>query len=77
VYALTELMDRNPFALLWELLRSGMGLAIIYIQQDWFGAAGYSSLITYILSGYFLLSLFVTAWFVYRHWKEDSVVYSL
>jgi alkylglycerol monooxygenase len=77
VYALTELMDRNPYALFWEFIRSGMGFTILYIQQDWFGAGTYSWIITYILTGYFILSLFVTAWFVYKHWKEDAVVYSL
>lgn len=74
VYALTELMDRNPWALFWEIVRSGLGLAFLWRQSDWFGATTYLSTIQYILGAYFILSIMVTGWFVYRHWKEDAVV---
>ena len=77
VYALTELMDRNPYAPVWELLRAGMGVGFIYWQRDWFGADTYHQSVSYILVAYFLVSVVVTAWFAFRHWKEDAVVYSL
>jgi hypothetical protein len=74
VYALTELMDRNPFAIVWELLRSSMGLFFLYQQEDWFGATKYLSLTRYILGSYFILSIMVTAWFVLKHYREDGRV---
>jgi sterol desaturase/sphingolipid hydroxylase (fatty acid hydroxylase superfamily) len=77
VYSLTELMDRNPYAIGWELLRSGMGIGILVMQRDWFGASGYTSIVSYVLAAYFILSILVTGWFVNRHYKEDAVVYSL
>jgi sterol desaturase/sphingolipid hydroxylase (fatty acid hydroxylase superfamily) len=73
VYALTELMDRNPYALFWEGLRSGLGLGFLINQQDWFGGSTYLSTLGYILGTYFILSILVTAYFVMRHWKEDRM----
>jgi sterol desaturase/sphingolipid hydroxylase (fatty acid hydroxylase superfamily) len=51
VYAYTELMDKNPYAVLWELIKSVTGIYIIYSQQDWFGASRYFSGLQYLLTG--------------------------
>ncbi|MEO7924462.1 MAG: sterol desaturase family protein [Chitinophagaceae bacterium] len=72
VYALTDLMDRNASAIVFEALRSGAGLYFLYSQNDWFGASVYTSSIKYILGAYFILSLFVSAWFVMKHKREDT-----
>lgn len=72
VYALTDLMDRSPYAIAWEILRGGLGLWFIYQQQDWFGASQYLSSASYILAGYFILSIIVTTVFVIQHKREDS-----
>ena len=74
VYALTELMDRNPWAIFWEAARSGLGLAFLLRQNDWFGSNTYLSPAIYILGSYFLLSITVTGWFVLKHKKEDVLV---
>ncbi len=71
VYALTELMDRNQYSIVWEALRSGLGFYFLYVQGDWFGASDYSSSVTYILGAYFILSIVVTGWFVMKHRRED------
>jgi len=71
VYATTELMDRNPYAIGWEILRSGLGIAFLVYQNDWFGASQYLHSIKYILGSYFIISVVVAAWFVYKHSKED------
>jgi alkylglycerol monooxygenase len=63
VYALTELMDRNPWAIFWEALRGGLGLAFLWQQDDWFGASTWVSSIRIILGSYFILSILVTAFF--------------
>ncbi len=74
VYALTDLMDRNASAVGWELLRSGLGLAFLYQQDDWFGAEIYFSFTNYILGAYFIASIATTGWFVIKHRKEDQGV---
>jgi alkylglycerol monooxygenase len=73
VYALTELMDRNRYAILWEALRCGLGLFFIYDQQDWFGASYYLSITQYLLTGYFIISLLVSFWFWQKHKNEDAI----
>ena len=74
VYALTELMDRNPWALFWETARCGLGLAFLVQQNDWFGSSVYFSPIMYALGAYFIFSFLVTGWFVVKHKKEDALV---
>ncbi len=71
VYALTELMDRNQYAIIWEAFRCGLGLYFLYTQNDWFGAGSYLATAKYIAGAYFLLSLIVTGWFTIKHYKED------
>lgn len=72
VYAFTELMDRNPYSIGWELAKNIFGIAIIYRQGDWFGASDTIPYINYILIAYFIIATIVTGWFVYVHRKEDS-----
>lgn len=71
VYALTELMDRNRYAAVWELLRCGMGIYLLFSQEDWFGASQWLSSVQYILAGYFIVSALVSAWFAVKHYRED------
>jgi alkylglycerol monooxygenase len=72
VYALTDLMDGNRYAIVWEILRSGMGFTFLYIQYDWFGADTYSPLIKFFVAGYFLVSILVTGWFAFKHKRADE-----
>ncbi len=71
VYALTELMDRSPYAIIWEAIKNIFGIAIIYKQSDWFGASTTVSDINYLLISYFILATIITGWFVYLHREED------
>jgi sterol desaturase/sphingolipid hydroxylase (fatty acid hydroxylase superfamily) len=71
VYAYTELMDRSAAAIVWEALKNGYGLAVIYYQHDWFGASAFFPGINTVLISWFTLSMAVTVWFVYRHRGED------
>lgn len=72
IYALTELMDRNRYAIIWEAIRCGLGLWFLYEQGDWFGASHWLPAAKYILGGYLLLSLAVSTMFAIRHYKEDG-----
>ncbi|MEJ8816415.1 sterol desaturase family protein [Lacibacter sp. H407] len=74
VYAYTDLMDRNKYAIVWEIIKNSFGIAIILQTGDWFGAAALSPVLKYIIGAYFLLSTIVTLWFVMKHAKEDQQV---
>ena len=63
VYALTDLMDRNRFAILWEIIRSLFGILILIQQGDWFGMSNYVAIAKYVVGGYFILSIIITGWF--------------
>jgi hypothetical protein len=66
VYALSELMDNNKFALGWEFLKCTVAFVIISYSGDWFGVSIYSLYINYFLLAYFILSLLVTSWFSFN-----------
>jgi hypothetical protein len=70
VYALTDLMDKNRSAIIWEIIRSGLGIYFIYTQKDWFGATSTLAGIQYAIAGYFIISIFVTSLLVYGHLRE-------
>lgn len=63
VYALTELMDRNPYAWVWEILKCCMGIGIIYTLGDWYGISQYSSYFNFIFVAYFIVSAFASIYF--------------
>jgi hypothetical protein len=70
-------MDRNPGAMIWEIIRSGLGLYFLYQQQDWFGAGFWLASVHYIMAGYFALSLFITLYFSLKHKKEDAAIMAI
>ncbi|HLP37246.1 sterol desaturase family protein [Lacibacter sp.] len=74
VYAYTDLMDRNKYAIVWEIIKNSLGIAIILQTGDWFGVAALSPVLKYMIGAYFLLSTIVTLWFVMKHAKEDQQV---
>ena len=71
VYAYTELMDRSVFAIFWELIKNSLGIVIIYIQGDWFGASEFIPGMSIALIAYFIVATLISGWFVYIHYKED------
>ena len=71
IYALTELMDRNPYALIWEGVKNAFGYYLLTLSGDWFGASKFVQDINYVMTFYFLTSFAVTIYFVLRHYRED------
>ena len=65
VYAFAELMDRNRYAFIWEILKAAAGIGIIYYTGDWFGISTMHSLFKYFLFSYFIISVAVSCWFCY------------
>ena len=72
VNAYTELMNRNIYSILFELIKNGFGFYIVYSTNDWFKASILFPNINFYLIGYFILSTFITTCFVIKHFKEDN-----
>ncbi|MEO6316686.1 MAG: sterol desaturase family protein [Chitinophagaceae bacterium] len=66
VYALTDLMDGNRYAITWELAKAALGIGILYKTGDWFGTAAYAGFIKYAVLVYLVVSLMVTGWFTIK-----------
>ena len=72
VYALTELMDGNKYAFVWEIFKTLFGLCILYFIGDWFGASKHIAQLNSILVVYFVVSLFVTIRLNFNHQQVAS-----
>ena len=72
VYAFTELMDRNKYAIVWEILKAVLGIYIIISLGDWFGFNKFYPGIGSILIAYFLLSIAVSAWLTFSTNNETG-----
>ncbi|WP_018629988.1 sterol desaturase family protein [Niabella aurantiaca] len=60
VYALAELMDGNAHAWIWEALKAGCGLGILYHYGDWFLLKNSFSAGWLFVLSYLLLSVAIT-----------------
>lgn len=71
VWAYTELMDKNPYSVIYEGLKNALGLAFILYTGDWFGISKtLYGWVIYLIIGYFIVSTLVTAWFVKNEAKS-------
>ena len=60
IYAYTELMDRNPKAVWWDVLKAVVGFSSIYYCGDWFGIG---QIYTIMVALYFMVSIALTYYF--------------
>jgi len=65
VYSSTELLDRNPYAIFWELLKNLFAMALIIMIGDWFGMNSFSPILNKVVIAYLILSTVVTAYFCF------------
>jgi alkylglycerol monooxygenase len=63
VFAFTELMDRNPNAWAWELLKSAYALYFVFTTGDWFGLNSFIPGSIYLFLLYLLVSSILSIWF--------------
>jgi alkylglycerol monooxygenase len=70
VYAYTELLDKNPFAWVWESIKNAVGIYILLQQGDWFGLGNYVPGVQTFLFAYFILATAITYWLT-RQVKKD------
>jgi alkylglycerol monooxygenase len=71
VYAYTELLDKNRFAWIWELLKNLLGIYVIIQFGDWFGLSKYIPAVKIILFSYFVLSTGITFWLVQQQFRKS------
>lgn len=71
VYSYTTLMDRDPNALWLELIKSLIGLGIIFSIGEWFHLNSIIPFGTAFIAAYQVISVLVVGWFVYNEigWK--------
>ena len=69
VYAYTELMDRNPNAWAWEVLKAVYAMYFVMTSGDWFGLNKFLPGSVYIFVGYLVVSAVFSIWFSLR--KEN------
>lgn len=67
VYAFTELMDGNPNAWGWELLKLVIGFYLLISTNGWFGLGSIVAVMPYIIGAYLLLSFVLTIYFKKEH----------
>jgi hypothetical protein len=63
--------------LAWELLKAVMGIGIVFYTNDWFGTRSISPVIPYLVMGYLVCSVLVTARLIQQQQREDAQSASL
>ncbi|MBS1511300.1 MAG: sterol desaturase family protein [Bacteroidetes bacterium] len=76
VYAFTEMMDGNKYALVWEAIKTILGIALVFLWGDWFGADKLSPIITYAVLEYFAFSFMMSVWLVAAKKRQQALVNS-
>ena len=77
VYAFTELMDGNRYALVWEIVKAATGIGLIVYLGDWFGANVFLPWVSTVLIAYFVLSVAVTAWLSFSNQSQTKESFSI
>ena len=72
VYAFTELMDGSHYAFIWEILKAGFGICILFYTGDWFGLSSLDPVLKYFVLAYFIASLGAVSWFTYSKRREEK-----
>ena len=72
IFSYSTLMDRSKYALWTELVKSGIGLGILFFTGEWFGIHALLPFGTFIIGGYHIISLLAVAWFVKFELEEGK-----
>jgi hypothetical protein len=70
-------MDGNRYAFYIELVKYLIGLFLIYYYGDWFFSSQRWPWYHYVVAGYFIISVFATAYFVFYEMKKSDQQISL
>ncbi|MBM3441144.1 MAG: sterol desaturase family protein [Bacteroidetes bacterium] len=76
IYAMTDMMDGNRSAFLWEAARGLYGGWLLFSQGgDWFGLSQWTPWAGFAIATYFILSLAGARWFMVRRPKDTHILY--
>ncbi len=73
VYAYTELMDGNPLAGIYELLKNLFGAGIILFTGDWFGISAKYAWALPVVAAYLLVSTVVAGLLAWQQYKKMAI----
>ena len=73
VYSYTELMDARKTAVFWEAFRFLFAMGLLYFYGDWFGLSNLLPVSTFILIGYFSISLAMSIYFVAVDFEKEKI----
>src|SRR5260221_668333 len=73
IYVYTELLDKNKYALAWELAKNILGVYLIWKNDGWFGADALLPFVSQVVAAYFVISTIVTGYFVYSFLQNRLV----
>ncbi len=71
IYAYSELMDRNPNAIWWELIKNVFGFGLILEMGNWFGS---NQNITMLVVAHLIISMVGTAYFVLKEFQTTRMI---
>lgn len=63
VFSYTTLMDKSRWALLTEVIKAGLGLVLLWWQNDWFGLSAYGAIPVYVVTVYLIISPMIVGYF--------------
>ena len=63
IYAMTELMDRSPYAWVWEIIKGGCGIGMIVYLGSWFGFSVNGISMNLVLITYLIISALASIYF--------------
>jgi hypothetical protein len=66
-------MDARKTAVFWEALRFLFAMGLLYFYGDWFGLTHLLPLNTFILIGYFSISLAMSIYFVAIDFEKEKI----
>lgn len=72
IYSYTELMDKNKYSIIWEIIRLVFALGIISYYGDWFGLNSIVSIGSVLVFGYLVISLLVNIYFITIDFKLET-----
>ena len=67
---MSELMDKNKYALGWEAKRWLAGLCLLYVHRGWFGLDAFIPQAEMIMVAYLTVSLLVSLYFTRNELQE-------
>ena len=72
IFGYTSLMDRNNWAGIFEILRAGLGITLVFLFPETLGFPIFSESVLSILTAYYVLTLTFTFYFAFLD-KEFSL----